>query len=782
MISGAGSYIGGGTTVDYDNPVVSISASYISADAGGWQVQLSAPAGQTLAPGTYPGATRYPFNTGTAPGLTVSGNGAGCNQDFGTFTIYELTATSLNATFTQTCESTTAPPVEGFVRYNATTTTPVPTLPSSAQPITPPPNSGTTSANADEFSFLSAPGDYIGGGSSVDVVGTPAVSAGGSLSEAQADAGGWTLNLAAPAGEQLVPGTYTGATRTPFNTGTEPGLTLTGDGRGCNQDFGTFTIYEIAADSTGKLTKLNATFNQTCESTTAPPLAGFIRFNATEPTPVPTVPTPPPPPAPLIAALIPSTGSATTAGMTNVTLDASGTSGAGTGASYSFDFGDGTAPLVSPNPVVTRPEWEGTYQVGVTVTDSLGRTSTSTPQWLTVGDGYQAVTPTRLLDTRVGTGAPTGPVKSMQSVTLQLPSSVTASSHGPLEAVVLNVTVTQPTAIGDVKVYPNGLAQQPTTSNLNFAAGETVANLVTVPVGADGQIILRLESPGSAQLIADLEGYYTAGNDPTDSGFAPLSPTRIMDTRNGTGGVGGRVGSDQRVVLPVPASVPADATAVVLNVTAVNTASYGDLKVYPDGVGGVPNVSNLNFAAGGIVPNLVIVPIAPDRKIDFYLESPGPADLIADLEGYFSPSAPSRFVPAYPTRIFDTRNGDAGGIVPAYGGIQVSLAGGLQVPVSALTAALFNVTVTEPQGPGVIVVFPDGLSSIPNVSNLNFVKNQTVANSVLSPITDGDVVFLNDSNVATQLISDFFGYFAKPLTFDPPPSATKKMAHAITAK
>jgi len=81
----------------------------------------------------------------------VSGDFRGCNNDYGSFTIIEISATSVNATFSQTCESTTAPPLVGFVRFNATTPTPVPSLPSSAQPITPPANSGTTSANADEF-------------------------------------------------------------------------------------------------------------------------------------------------------------------------------------------------------------------------------------------------------------------------------------------------------------------------------------------------------------------------------------------------------------------------------------------------------------------------------------------------------------------------------------------------------------------------------------------------------------------------------------------------------
>ena len=773
--SGAGDYIGSGATVDYTDPSVSLTASSVSASVGGWDLSLGVPAGQTLAVGTYTEST-----TASTGSIELFGNGRGCDQYYGTFTVYEVTATSFNATFSQTCESTTAAPLVGFIRYNATLTTPVPTLPSTALPITPPPNSGSTSANADEFSFLSAAGDYIGGGTPADYVGPSNVVASGDLGTITVDAGDWTLNLSAPSGQQLVPGTYTGATRYPFNTSPAPGISVYGDGRGCNEDFGTFTIYQIASDPTGVLTQLNATFNQTCESTTAPPLAGFIRYNATVPTPVPTIPAPP---VPLSAQLAPSAGAANADGTTVVTLDASGSTGTDSNASYSFDFGDGAAATTSASPIATRPEYEGTYEVTVTITDGSD-TSTSAPQWLTVGAGYHALSPVRLLDTRYGIGGPTHSVASMSSITLQLPSSVTASGHGPLSAVVLNVTVTQPTAAGDIKVYPYGVPQ-PATSNLNYVSGETVANLVTVPMAsiADGKVVLYVHSAGSAELIADLEGYYTDGNDPTNAGYAPLTPTRIMDTRYGVGHTG-KVGAYGTVALPVPASIPANATALVMNVTAVNTTSTGDLKVYPAGGSGVPNVSNLNFAAKQIVPNLVIVPISAARTVDFYLESHGSADLIADLEGYFSPTATSKFVAYYPTRLFDTRTEGAAGALPGGYAITAPMAYALDVPVSALTASLYNVTVTQPQGPGFITVFPDGLQAVPNVSNLNFVTNETVPNAVLASMTDGDQDFYNGGSKPTQLIVDFFGYFAKPLATDAPPTAPEvdKRSAAVTKR
>ena len=459
-------------------------------------------------------------------------------------------------------------------------------------------------------------------------------------------------------------------------------------------------------------------------------------------------------------------------GETDVTLDATGSS-AGAGFTYSFDFGDGQNPTTSSSPTMTVPEPEGTYKVTVTVTNQYGKATTSTPQWLTVGDGYHPVAPTRLLDTRIGLGAPAGKTRAVK---LQLPDSVLNNSDGPVTAVALNVTVTDTTSSGNVKVYPHGVPQVPTTSNLNFTPGLTVANLVTVPV-IDGKVQIDVTSTAPLSLVADISGYYTAGS--SGAGFAPVTPTRLMDTRNGD--LGGRVNAWGEVSLPVPASVPSGATAVVLNATAVNTAAAGDLDVFPDVPGQAkPVISNLNFGPGATVPNLVVVPISADRKIDFYLHSSGSADLLADIQGYFSPAATSKFVPWYPTRLLDTRNGDAGGTLDSGWAIDVPIGQIFQVPNSALTAGLYNVTVTEPVGPGHITVYPDGLSQPPTVSNLNYSAGQTVPNAVLTNAVGGTDDFYNFGS-STQLIVDFFGYFAEPLSTEAPVGSAAGTAKTNTA-
>lgn len=75
----------------------------------------------------------------------------------------------------------------------------------------------------------------------------------------------WNLELQAPAGAQLVPGVYEGATRYPFNGSNEPGLSLSGDGRGCNTLTGRFQVHEAEYGPYGYLIRFRASFEQHCE-------------------------------------------------------------------------------------------------------------------------------------------------------------------------------------------------------------------------------------------------------------------------------------------------------------------------------------------------------------------------------------------------------------------------------------------------------------------------------------------------------------------------------------
>jgi hypothetical protein len=86
------------------------------------------------------------------------------------------------------------------------------------------------------------------------------------------------------------------------------------------------------------------------------------------------------------------------------------------------------------------------------------------------------------------------------------------------------VTVTNPTVAGYVTVWPAG-QPIPTASNLNFVPGQTVPNMVVVPLGANGQVSIFVNG-GTADVIVDVLGWF-----PTGMAFSGLTPARLMDTR-----------------------------------------------------------------------------------------------------------------------------------------------------------------------------------------------------------------------------------------------------------
>jgi hypothetical protein len=201
-------------------------------------------------------------------------------------------------------------------------------------------------------------------------------------------------------------------------------------------------------------------------------------------------------------------------------------------------------------------------------------------------------------------------------------------------AVVANVTVTEPTSEGNIAVYPAG-SSAPTVSNLNFVGGQTVANLVTVPVSAAGRISLRNNSVGRTQILVDVAGYYLAGTPTASGAFVAVAPTRIADSRLGFG-IRTKLTSDENVALAVAgtAGVPGSgAAAVVANVTVTEPTAPGNISAFPGPL--EPEVSNLNFEIGQSVPNLVAVPLAPDGTVLLANNSTGNTHLIVDVAGYF---------------------------------------------------------------------------------------------------------------------------------------------------
>jgi Domain of unknown function (DUF1906) len=276
------------------------------------------------------------------------------------------------------------------------------------------------------------------------------------------------------------------------------------------------------------------------------------------------------------------------------------------------------------------------------------------------GNGlYNAISPSRVGDTRAGSGQPdqgqtVGP-NSIHSVQVSGMGGVPATG---VSAVVLNVTVTNPTAGSRLApnfatVFPGG-ANTPLASNLNFVAGQTVPNRVIVPVGSinftAGEVWIYNRA-GSSDFIVDVGGWFTDGSNPSASGavLTAVAPTRICDTRPGTATVctGRTLAANGALNLMVAGhgGVPSmggavTPQAVVANVTvtrpsAGSTRGPNFLTVYPGPANSsLPGISDLNFSAGETVPNLVVVKLGSDGSINLKVFQ-GTTDVIVDIVGWY---------------------------------------------------------------------------------------------------------------------------------------------------
>lgn len=382
---------------------------------------------------------------------------------------------------------------------------------------------------------------------------------------------------------------------------------------------------------------------------------------------------------------------------------------------------------------------------------------------------FTPVTPQRILDTRTGTG--TGgvsrPIPSDSSIRVAATGVGGVPTSG-VSAVVLNATVTEPTDAGYLTVWPAG-GTRPVVSNLNFVPGQTVPNLVTVAVGAGGA--LDVYNPvGTTHVVFDVVGFYASGSGPVGARFEAVAPSRLFDTRTGTGGVPavplGPAGT-VRVQVPGRAGVPATGvSAVVMNVTVTQPTGAGYVTVYPGDVAR-PLASSLNFVPGQTVANLVTVRLPANGTVELF-NAVGSTHLLADVVGYYTVdtmTGAGRFVPVPPERLIDTREDEY-----PFGAMRevFSLWDYYpQMDYQGASAAVLNVTATEPSTASYVTVYPNDVCPTPLASNLNFMPGQTVPNLVITGLSVQPKCDLSGPwsftifNAAGEvdIVVDIFGYF-----------------------
>lgn len=409
-----------------------------------------------------------------------------------------------------------------------------------------------------------------------------------------------------------------------------------------------------------------------------------------------------------------------------------------------FDYGDGTPATRVTEHVYAKP---GTYPVTMSVTDIAGRKQSASGT-VTVGSAFVPMQPTRILDTRRGTD---GFLRADETRRLQVAGIGGVPADGRVTAVLLNLTATDAVGGGYVTAWDGG-TPRPTVSSLNLAPLNTVANGVVVPVAPDGTIAFYNHSEG-VQLIADIGGYYTTKG--FGSYLSTVAPTRVLDTRYGTGAPAGKLGPGGTLRFKVrgAAGVPETASAVTLNLTATEQTTGGYVTAAPVSV--PPTTSSINFPAGRTVANQVTVPIAADGTVTLYNFS-GEVHLIADVQAFYGPVSAglSPFVQATPARLLDTRTG--GRALGPGGTVRVKVTGAAGVPEGA-RSVLVNLTAVRPTAGGFLTAYAAGTPR-PATSVVNFTADTIVPNLAFVPVSaDGWIEIYNHTGT-TDAVVDLQGY------------------------
>ncbi|MFK8024327.1 MAG: DUF1501 domain-containing protein [Ilumatobacter sp.] len=372
----------------------------------------------------------------------------------------------------------------------------------------------------------------------------------------------------------------------------------------------------------------------------------------------------------------------------------------------------------------------------------------------TAPSAFEAVTPERIFDSRTGLGGPRGRIGPGETI------RVAVSGAGPVPAdataVAVNVTAVYPTADSYLTVYPTG-EELPDSSTLNPRPGIVTPNSTIVGVGSDGTISI-FNRHGHADVLVDVMGVFVPGGGERGR-FQPLSPSRLLDTRDGNGVAKRRIRQRSSTSLQVTGrgGVPSSGVdAVVVNLLAIRPNGEGWVVGWPSGEP-MPVVSNVQYQTGRTVPTLAVVKVGQGGRIDL-MASDGDLDMVVDVVGFFGTQG-SLMQAVDPQRLLDTRSGNGAPRrrVGRGGEITLQVVGRGGVPDGA-TAAALNVTAVAPTEDTYLTVYPGG-ERRRSTSSLNPDRGQVSANLVVSKIGGDGTVKIYSNRGDVDLVADLTAYF-----------------------
>ena len=383
------------------------------------------------------------------------------------------------------------------------------------------------------------------------------------------------------------------------------------------------------------------------------------------------------------------------------------------------------------------------------------------------GEFVPLLSPQRLLDSRPGATTADGLFAGIgirpSGGVLELQVSGRVGVPDDAESVALNVTTDAALEGGFVTVFVCG-SPVPNASNLNYAIGQTIANVVITRIGTDGKVCLY--NFGATNLIADVTGYFPIG------AFEALGqPARLLDTRPGTATVDGQFSgigvrearSTLELTVAGRAGVPGDAGAVALNVTV--DAAQGQRVRH--------RVRLRCRPADGIEPELRDG--TDDRQRRRHPRRGQRCGVLLHRRCHGSDRRRRRGVPCdhveqperaatparHAARPLDVRRhcsrvAECG---PPTSTLQLLVAGRAGVPENA-SAVVLNVTADAAVDDGFVTIHAAGTER-PNASNLNYRRGQTIANAAIARVGAGGQICLYTFG-ATHLIVDVAGWLTGP--------------------
>ncbi len=322
------------------------------------------------------------------------------------------------------------------------------------------------------------------------------------------------------------------------------------------------------------------------------------------------------------------------------------------------------------------------------------------------------------------------------------------------------------------------------------------------PAESASTVNITVTTPGGTSPVtsADQFTYVKPVATITGDAYTAINPARLADTRCSESPAPSycaaenlpsananltsiAAGGTENITVTGVDSIPITATAVVINVTAVNMTANGYLSIYPEGSTS-PVVSSLNWTAtSAMVTNLVTVPVNTTNG-EITIENGGKEGtvyFVVDIEGYYAPpgSTPAGlYNPVAPTRIADTRCSEsplppnitssycaslpsANSPLSTIGAGQtenVTVIGVGGIPTSGVSAVVLNLTAIGHTKSGYLTAYPTGTTKA-LVSTVNFNEAQTVPNRVIVKVgANGEISIYNNSG-NTNFTVDVTGYY-----------------------